>query len=123
MATERRLAGITLFSISGSYFDAVGEVAWAPGGWKREPLMSLSGPRGEYKEVPFEGMIRATLRDRGDISIADFMAMEDETVVVEAANGKSISGAAMYCTGEIEVNVDEATFTVTFQAASVGENG
>lgn len=122
MANKKRLAGITLFSVNGAYFDVVGDVSWAQGGWKREPLISLSGPKGEFKEVPYDGMIKATLRDKGDLSIDDFAKMEDVTVVVENANGKSISGSAMYCTGEIEVNPIDATFGVTFQGASVEEN-
>jgi hypothetical protein len=65
--------------------------------------------------------ISVTIRDAGGITISDFAAMNDVTVVIVCRNGKSILGNDMWQVGEIEVDTKEATFKLEFEGGDVSE--
>lgn len=113
-STSRRLAGVTSFAIDGTAYQLVGDVMWKPAIRKRETLVGLDGIHG-YSETFEAAHISATLRDSAAISMADFNAMTDVTVVVVAANGKTISGSGLWVTEAQEVKGAEGTFEVRFE--------
>jgi hypothetical protein len=74
-----------------------------------------------FSEVPIQGYIEATLRDQGNISIADFNEMRCVEVQVTLANGKIVGGANLWNTSALEVKAAEATFVVRFDGTDVAE--
>ena len=95
--TNRRLAGITSFTVNGSAF-AVTEFAWDSGSIERETMTSLSGVDG-YRTIP----------------VAPY----------RLANGKTITGHNLWYTGRPGVAGADATFDFRFEGAegTVQETG
>jgi hypothetical protein len=111
--TNRRLAGITSFTVDGSNIPVV-EFIWDPSPIARETMSSLSGVDG-YSEKYRAPFISGKLRDSQAISISAFNALTSSTVVVQLANGKQIVGHGMWFVGELNVSGAEATFEVRFE--------
>lgn len=120
MPTCERLAGITGVTIDGTAYMVVSDVTWSPVHWRRETLAGLDSIHG-YSEVPLQGYIEATLRDAGDLTVADFNTMTCVEVQVALANGKIVGGSNMWCTSALEVRAAEGTFQVRFDGIDVSE--
>jgi hypothetical protein len=71
--------------------------------------------------MPKAGKISGTLRDSGDLTVADINGMVNETVVLTLANGKTIIGRNMWTVESQEVKTAEATFEVVWEGPSVTE--
>lgn len=117
-----KLAGPVAFSVDGVNYDVVDSLTYSTGGWRREELLSLSGPKGEFREVPYHGRITANIRDHRDSSLADWQAMSNVTVIARLANGKTVSGSGLFVLDAIEINAADATFSVTFCGAEIIES-
>lgn len=65
-----------------------GEVTCNPGCMKREAVMGSDGPAG-FMSKPQAPSIEGDLIHTRDLDIAKLMAVEDETVTVELANGQT----------------------------------
>lgn len=114
------LAGITSLTIDGSAYLVVSDVTWSPQRWRRETLVGLDSVHG-FSEVPMQGYIEATLRDSGDMSVADFNEMRCVEVQIQLANGKVVGGANMWNTAAVEVRAAEGTFQVRFDGTDISE--
>lgn len=119
-STFNVLAGIVSFTINSEAWDAAGSVRYRVSGTERTIVKGQSRVEG-FKEMPAEGIITATLRDRGDMPVASL----DTTglqVTIQAANGKTVEGSGMGRVGEpVEVNTEEGTFEITFAGGTVTE--
>ena len=115
-----RLAGIVSFSIDGAVWNVTDACEYTPNMAERTTLKGQSAVEG-YSEMPKEGRISATLRDRGDATVQSLNGLTNSTIVVQAANGKTITGAGMWQTGDIRVATKEATFTIEFEGPQVTE--
>lgn len=111
--TNRRLAGVTKFTVNGSAF-AVTEFSWNPGSRTREAMLSLSGWDG-YKESPRGAWIAGKFRDAQSVNVTAFTALTNATVVVSLANGKSIVGHNLVYMGDPDVSGADATFDFRFE--------
>ena len=120
LTTSRRLAGVVKFSINGTPWDVVGDLAWSISPVKRETLKGQSGVEG-YSEMPMEQFISATLRDRGDVALETLITARNSEIQIQQANGKTISGYGMWCTELGEVRTQEASFAIRFEGDSVTE--
>ncbi len=109
--TSQRLAGLVSLTIDGQAWDVAADFAYNPSTVKRETIKGQSRVEG-YSEMPEAGYISATLRDRGNTTVATFNAMTNSTIVAQLANGKTIMGSAMWCVESEEVRTQEATFAV-----------
>ncbi len=110
----QRRAGIASLEINGEVVDIAGELAYDATFIKREYMIGQSGPQG-YSEMPKVGAISASIRDAGNMSVANFMSMTSVPVVAVLANGKTVYGDALTCTECSEVKTTEATFDVKFE--------
>lgn len=121
--TNRRLAGITSFTVNGSAF-AVTEFAWDPATFESETMMSLSGVDG-YRQSPVAPFISGKFRDAQSVNVTAFTNLNNATVVVSLANGKTIVGHNMWYTGRPGVSGADATFDFKFEgtAGTVQEVG
>lgn len=107
-------AGIASLTIDGSNFDVVGDLRYNPATVKREMLIGQSGPQG-HKVSYVNGFISAKLRDANGLTVRDFQDMTDVTVVGVLVSGKTVSGAGLTQTNELDVDTMEATFDVKFE--------
>lgn len=94
---------------------------YSPATVKREPMMGRDGKFHGWKETPVTGSITMSLRDAGDLTVANFNAMRNATVVVSLANGKTVTGRNMGTTEALEVDTDDAKFDVKFEGPQVSE--
>ena len=120
MADPNRLAGVASVTIDGQAYSISGEGTYRPSGSKRESLMGQDGYHG-YSEMPQPGKISWKGRDSGAIDVGALGEAADATVVLSLANGKTIIGRNMARVGEgpIEVNTEDATFSVEFEGPEV----
>jgi hypothetical protein len=114
--TNRRLSGITSFTVNGSTFN-VTEFAWSPGVVQRATLTSLSGVDG-FSENPIAGHISGKFRDAQTVNVTGFLGLTNATLVVQLANGKQIVGHNMWYVGQPDVSGTDATFDFRFEGAT-----
>jgi hypothetical protein len=115
------LAGTLFFSVDGVRYSAIGEFAYRPSGVQRETLKGQDGVHG-FKALPSQGRIEGKIRDKADVSVAALNALEDATVVLELANGKTVIGRNMWQVGEDgapKVSTDEAEIDFALEGPDV----
>lgn len=120
MSSSNKLAGTITLTADGTTQMVVGEVSYVSSTVKRETLTGQDGVHG-FKVLPIPGKIAATLRDSGDLTVADINAMEDVTVTLDLANGKTVIGRNMWTTEPLEVKTEDGTFEVVWEGPSVTE--
>jgi hypothetical protein len=118
--TTNRLAGVAYITVDGRNYMLAGDVSYSVSHVKRTTLSGPSGVQG-YSEEPIPGSIAGTFRDAGNLTVADFNAMTNVSVMLELANGKMIVGRNMWTVDSQEVKNSEATFEVKFEGPSVEE--
>lgn len=82
--------------------------------------MSLTQIDG-YRETIVPGFISAQIRDTAGTKVRGFQEMTDVTVTLKQANGKQVTGTGLWNTEAVEVNANDATFTVRFEGELVEE--
>lgn len=115
-----RLAGIASIAIGGQTYQLAGELTYSPSTIERETLIGQDAVHG-YGEKPVPGKISGTLRDSNNLKVADFNAMTSANITLQLANGKTVVGTNMWCTGAQEVKTQDGTFEVKFEGISVRE--
>lgn len=121
MADPRLLAGTASVTIDGVSFSITGEGVYRVSGAARETLEGQDGPHG-YSEKVRAGKIAWKGRDSSAVLIAALNAATNVTVVLSLANGKTIIGRNMWRVGDpIEVNTEDASFSVEFDGTDVVE--
>ncbi len=118
--TSRRLAGIAYLTVDGVSYMLAADCTYSVSSVKRETLTGQDGVHG-YSEMPVAGFISGTFRDAYSLTVADFNAMTNVTVVVELANGKVVTARNAWTTDPQEVKTAEGTFEVRFDSAQVEE--
>lgn len=114
------IAGTAQVTVDGTTRQLEGGAKYSPSTVKREALMGMDGFHG-WKETPVPGSITLSLRDAGDMSVADFNAIRNATVVLSLANGKIVTGRNMGTTDAQEVDAEDAKFEVKFEGPQVSE--
>jgi hypothetical protein len=114
--TNRRVAGITSFTVNGSMF-AVTEFSWDPGAITRETMTSLSGVDG-FRETPIAPYISGKFRDAQSVNVSGFVGLTSATVVVQLANGKQVVGHNLWFVGRPGVSGADATFDFRFEGSA-----
>lgn len=120
-SSVNRLAGTASFTVGGVTYLLSGELSYIVSTVERESLVGMDSVHG-YKEMPHVGQIKGTLRDNSSIKVADFNAMTSVNITLQLANGKTIVGSNMWCTGVQEAKATDGTFEVSFEGNSVTEN-
>ncbi|MEK6420024.1 MAG: phage tail tube protein [Burkholderia gladioli] len=120
MSGSQLLAGITNAKINGVTYQLEGKASYTPTKIERSSLVGQDGFHG-FKGMPKVGRIKMTLRDSGGLTIADFNAMDNETVQLELASGKIVTGRNMGQVGDLDVETEDGTVDVTFEGPEVVE--
>lgn len=116
----KRLAGVANLSVDGRRFMLADGLQYGVSTVERSTLTGQDRVHG-YSEKPKAGHISATLRDAYGMTVADFSAMVNVSVVAELANGKTIVGRNMWTVDAQEVNTMEGTFSVRWEGEFVEE--
>lgn len=109
-----RLAGTAFLSVDGTTYQLEGSLTYSPIAVERSTLVGQDHVHG-YKEMPAPGEIKASIRDSGGLTVADFNAMTDVTLVLQLANGKVVTGRDMWTVDAQEVDTADAKFEVHWQ--------
>lgn len=120
MVQATPLAGTAYLTIDGTSYLLV-KFGYSPATVKRETIAGMDRVHG-FKQTPTPGVMKATIRDAGNMSVAAFNALTSSTVVAELINGKTIIGRGCWTVDSQEVDSEEATFDVEFNSLSVTEN-
>ena len=115
MANQRR-GGTIQFKVNGVLEDAKGSFSYSLGGVKRTAIVGAGGITG-YKEEPIPAYIEGQITDRVDFDLQALLNMDDETVTLQLANGKTISMAHAWYAAEGKVETEEGNVEVRFEAA------
>lgn len=114
------IAGTAQVTVDGATYQLEGSLKYSVSTVKREAMIGKDGFHG-WKETPVTGSISMSLRDAGNLTVANFNAMRNSTVVATLANGKIITGRNMGTTDAQEVDTDDAKFDVKFEGPEVVE--
>jgi len=113
------IAGVAFISINGQRYRLVGEAKYRLSGETREAKNGSDGFHG-YKAKPQNGQIEFKVRDSRGVPLSVFNDMTDETVVLELANGKTVTGRNMFRSGEpVESDAEEAEVMLMFEGPDV----
>lgn len=119
MAGNKR-AGILYFKRNGTVLDAKGNFTYNLGRVKRDAIVGADRVHG-FKEVPQVPRIEGEITDKGDLSIADILNAEDDTITLEIRNGKTVVLKEAWFAGEGDIGTEEANIAVLFQGISCEE--
>ncbi|MFM0243784.1 phage tail tube protein [Paraburkholderia sediminicola] len=114
------IAGIAQATIDGVTQQLEGGLKYSVGTVKREALVGKDGFHG-WKETPVAPYMEMVLRDSGGLSLADFNAIRNSTIVITLANGKIVTGRNMGTVDAQEVDTEEAKFTCRLEGPQVSE--
>lgn len=118
--SPQRLAGVANIYVDGASYMLAGDLAYSPSKVKRESLVGQDSVHG-FSEMPVAGYISGTFRDAASLTVADFNAMSNVTVVCTLANNKTVTGVGMWVVEVQEVKTQEGTFEVRFEGPLVEE--
>lgn len=114
------LAGSAQVTVDGAGYQVEGDLKYSPSTVKREAMTGPDGFHG-WKETPVPGSITMSLRDAGNLTVADINKMRNATVVLTLANGKTVVGRNMGAVDTQEVDTADAKFEVKFEGPEVSE--
>lgn len=112
--TNRR-SGIIFISVNGVNYDAKGNFNYNLGGFQREAIAGADRIHG-YKEMPKIAFIEGEITDRSNLDVAELQAIDNATVTLELANGKTIVLREAWFSGEGTVGTEEANIALRFEA-------
>lgn len=114
---SQRRGGIIQMQINGVVHDVKGEVTYDLGKPKRKSIAGVSGMQG-FTEEPKPAFAECTLTDRGTLDAAALFELEDATVAVILANGKTVSFRDAYYTGDGTGKTNEGELDFRIESAS-----
>jgi len=114
------IAGVAQITVDGVTYQLEGSLKYSPSSVKREAMIGQDGFHG-WKETPVTGSISMSIRDAGDLTVANINAMRNATVVATLANGKIVTGRNMGATDVQEVDTEDAKFDAKFEGPQVSE--
>lgn len=116
MAINRR-AGIMFLLINGVQYDAKGNFTYNLGQPKRDAIVGPDRVHG-YKELPQVPMIEGEITDSGSLKVKDLLNIEEATIHLKIANGKSFILRQAWYAGEGNIQTEEGNIEVKFEGMS-----
>lgn len=120
MAGQNRRAGTIYFKVDGAQYDAKGSFTYNLGSPKRETILGADRVHG-YKEMPQAPFIEGEITDRGDLDVAALQAVDDATVTLELANGKTIILRNAWYAADGDIGTEDANIQVRFEGHQAEE--
>jgi hypothetical protein len=119
LTTPQRRAGTISVTLNGDAFD-VRDWTYDATSFTREELDAQNAPAG-YSEKPKFQRAGGTIIDAASLTVASIMAMQNITMTMLLASGKTVQGDNMSCIECAAVKTEDATFEVMF-IGSIQEN-
>ncbi len=116
----KRLGGIIKFKIDGELYPAKGSFEYSLGTEKREEIIGADGVHG-FKTTPQVAYISGSITDFKELDIQKFFEIEDATVILELANGKTIVLREATYAGDAKASSEEGEIEVRFIGTSAEE--
>jgi len=120
MSGNNRRGGTIYFKVDSTQYEAKGEFSYNIGQGKRTTIVGASSVHGYTEEVqaPF---IEGAITDSKDVVLKTLLNLDDVTVTLELANGKTIVLRNGWSTNEGTVKTKEGEIPVRFEGKSCEE--
>lgn len=115
-----RRSGILEVAVNGEIHDAKGNFTYNLGFPKREAIVGADRTHG-YKEMPQVSYVEGEITDRLDLSLSDLMNIDDATVTLRLANGKTVEFRQAWYAADGNVGTEEANVQVRFESLDAEE--
>ena len=109
-----RIAGLLFLKIDGVQRKVVGNFTYNLGVHKKTMLVGHDGVHG-HSAMPQTGYIEGEIRDESDLSVQELREIEDATITLELANGKTVIGRNMIEASDGTVGTENANVQVRFE--------
>ena len=119
MAGNRR-GGTIFFKVNGTQYEAKGEFSYNIGVAKRTAIVGASSVHGYTEEVQ-PPSIEGAITDSKDINLKTFLSIDDATMTLELANGKTIVLRNGWYANEGTVKTKEGEIPARFEGKSCEE--
>ena len=120
---ENRRGGTIFFKIGSVMRDAKGNFTYNVGAPKREALLGADLAVQGYKEMGQVPFIEGEITDQRDLVLSDFVNLENETIVIELANGKVFTLLEAWFAADGNVQTEEGNIQVRFEGITAEESG
>jgi hypothetical protein len=120
MPSPNRRAGTIFFKVDGQQYDAKGNFSYNLGSEKREAIVGSDAVHG-YKATPQAPYIEGEITDRAGLDLKALQALDDVTVTLDLANGKTIVLRNAWFAAEGKVQTEEGNAEVRFEGRSAEE--
>lgn len=120
MATQSRIGGTVFVYVDGAQYAARGSFKVNATLFSREGVAGQDGVHG-FKETPMVPSIEGEITDLGNLSVKSLLAIEESTVTVSLANGKTWILTQAWYAGEASVDTAEGKIGVKFEGRDIRE--
>jgi hypothetical protein len=120
MSTKNRRAGVIQFQVNGMVYDCEGSFSYNLGNPKREGLVGQDRVHG-YKELPQLPYVEGSIRDSKELSMNDLQNMNESTVTLKLANGKTIMLREAWYAADGKGETEDGKMEVRFEGMGAEE--
>lgn len=113
-------AGTIYFNVDGTRQSAKGNFTYNLGGEQRSPIIGADEVHG-YSSQPRVAFIEGMITDSSDTDVATLLALDDVTVTLELANGKTVILHESWYAGSGDVTTEQAEINVRFEGPRAEE--
>lgn len=117
---SNKRAGVLFLKVDGQIHDAKGNYTYNLGGEKRDAILGADQVHG-FKtavQVPF---IEGELTDKAEFDVQKLLDIEDATITLELANGKTVVLKEAWYAGEGNIQTEEGNIQLRFEGKSATE--
>lgn len=120
----QRKGGIIELKVDGVVYQAKGAFTYGLGKNTREAIVGHDQVHG-FKEMPVAPFIEGEITDDSEISLDTLASVEDSTVTLRLANGKTIALRNAFCTNPdgLGASTEEGNVAVRFEGKRAEEIG
>lgn len=118
--TNNRRAGTIYLKVDGRQYDAKGSFTYNLGLAKRDGIIGSDGVHG-YKETPQIAFIEGAITDSFELSLEELATLDNATVTLDLANGKTIVLSNAWFAAESSVTTEEAEIGIRFESRRQGK--
>jgi hypothetical protein len=120
MVDQQRRGGLIFLKVDGRRYQAKGSFTCNLGVPKREAIVGTDGVHG-YKEIPQPCYIEGEITDHQDLRLVDLATVQNATVTLELATGKSVVLRNAWFAGGGDLQTEEGNIGVRFEGMSAEE--
>lgn len=120
--SRRRIGGTCYLKIDGTQYALRGNLEISPNLSTRSGVAGMDGIHG-YTEKPKVPYVSGDLTDLGGLSITTLHAIDDATITVELANGKTYVLSNAWYADDPNIKADEGTVPFKFEGVDCKEMG